>query len=64
MGNLVAGGTGKTPAVILIAGLLRDAGYKPAVLNADTEVRIRGREGCLTVINILSGSSDAADKPS
>ncbi len=33
VGNLTVGGTGKTPAVILIAALLRDGGRRPAVLS-------------------------------
>jgi tetraacyldisaccharide 4'-kinase len=33
VGNLTLGGTGKTPVVILIAGILRDQGLKPAVLS-------------------------------
>ncbi len=33
VGNLTLGGTGKTPIVILIAGILRDRGLKPAILS-------------------------------
>ena len=33
VGNLTLGGTGKTPIVIMIAGILRDNGLKPAVLS-------------------------------
>jgi len=33
VGNLAVGGTGKTPTVILIAGMLRDLGMRPAVLS-------------------------------
>ena len=32
VGNLAAGGTGKTPAVIWVVGRLREAGHRPAVL--------------------------------
>jgi tetraacyldisaccharide 4'-kinase len=33
IGNLTVGGTGKTPMVIQLAGMLRDRGYRPAVLS-------------------------------
>jgi tetraacyldisaccharide 4'-kinase len=33
VGNLVVGGSGKTPVVALLAALLRDAGYAPAILS-------------------------------
>jgi len=33
VGNVTAGGTGKTPIVILLARLLKDSGYRPAVLS-------------------------------
>ncbi len=33
VGNLTLGGTGKTPVVILIAQILRDNGFKPAILS-------------------------------
>jgi len=32
VGNITAGGTGKTPMTVYIAGLLKDAGKRPAVL--------------------------------
>jgi tetraacyldisaccharide 4'-kinase len=33
VGNLVVGGSGKTPIVAMLAALLRDAGYTPAILS-------------------------------
>lgn len=33
IGNVVAGGTGKTPMTIYVAGLLRQMGYRPVVLS-------------------------------
>jgi len=33
IGNLTVGGTGKTPMVIQLAGMLQDRGYRPAVLS-------------------------------
>ena len=33
VGNLVVGGSGKTPVVAMLATLLRDAGYAPAILS-------------------------------
>lgn len=33
VGNLVAGGAGKTPTALALAGLLRDQGYRPAILS-------------------------------
>ncbi len=33
VGNLAAGGTGKTPVAALVAGWLRDAGWRPAIVS-------------------------------
>ena len=32
VGNITVGGTGKTPAVIMLAQQLREKGWKPAIL--------------------------------
>jgi tetraacyldisaccharide 4'-kinase len=64
VGNLTVGGTGKTPMVILLAGMLRDRGMRPAVLS-------RGYGGKSTsevlVVSdgsqILAGPEEAGDEP-
>lgn len=33
VGNIAVGGTGKTPLVIALAGLLREAGYRPGIVS-------------------------------
>jgi len=64
VGNLAVGGTGKTPTVILIAGMLRDQGMKPAILS-------RGYGGsAVEDVNIVSDGNrvlmnpvEAGDEP-
>ncbi len=64
VGNLTVGGTGKTPTVIFMAHLLRDHGYRPAVLsrgyggnaNAPVNVVSDGNQ-------ILMGWREAGDEP-
>ncbi len=64
VGNLTVGGTGKTPTVIFMAHLLRDNGYRPAVLsrgyggnaNAPVNVVSDGNQ-------ILMGWREAGDEP-
>jgi tetraacyldisaccharide 4'-kinase len=64
VGNLTVGGTGKTPMVILLAGMLRDRGMRPAVLSrgyggkstSDVLVVSDGRQ-------ILAGPEEAGDEP-
>ena len=64
VGNLTVGGTGKTPTVIFLALLLKEHGYRPAVLS-------RGYGGCahspVNVVSdgnrILMGWREAGDEP-
>jgi tetraacyldisaccharide 4'-kinase len=64
VGNLTVGGTGKTPMVILLAGMLKDRGLRPAVLS-------RGYGGKNTAdvlvvsdgMQVLAGPDEAGDEP-
>jgi tetraacyldisaccharide 4'-kinase len=64
VGNLTVGGTGKTPMVILLAGMLKDRGLRPAVLSrgyggkstADVLVVSDGRQ-------VFAGPEQAGDEP-
>jgi tetraacyldisaccharide 4'-kinase len=53
VGNLVAGGTGKTPVVIALVAALRAAGFKPGVIS-------RGYGGSATHVMSVSPATDAA----
>jgi len=64
VGNITVGGTGKTPMVIMLANLLKEKGYKPAVLSRG----YRGKKK--TPVNIVSNgekvlmtSAEAGDEP-
>jgi len=65
VGNLTAGGTGKTPCVIFLARLLRDRGWSPAVL-----LRGYGRSGGTGLLvasagqGLLVPSPEAGDEAS
>jgi len=64
VGNITAGGTGKTPCVIMLAQMLQSHGFKPAILS-------RGYGGKSTKLvnivsdgkNILLDSKTAGDEP-
>ncbi len=64
VGNLTVGGTGKTPMVIRLAGMLKDRGLRPAVLSrgyggkstADVLVVSDGRQ-------LIAGPDEAGDEP-
>ncbi|MEN6317407.1 MAG: tetraacyldisaccharide 4'-kinase [Syntrophaceae bacterium] len=64
VGNITVGGTGKTPTVIMLAKLLKERGYRPAVLsrgyggNAKSPVNIVS-DGSKT----LMGHIEAGDEP-
>jgi len=64
VGNITVGGTGKTPMVILLARMLKAAGYRPAVLS-----RGYGRQGKARIsivsdgVSLLSSPLEGGDEP-
>lgn len=62
IGNLAVGGTGKTPAVIRLAGELRARGWRPAVLTRGHGRRVRGRV-VLAPGEAIPGPDVAGDEP-
>jgi tetraacyldisaccharide 4'-kinase len=56
VGNLTMGGTGKTPLVAAIAGILLRRGWKPSILT-----RGYGRAGKQTMVVVPPGAGRAAD---
>ena len=59
VGNVVAGGSGKTPLVIRLCQLARQAGYRPAVIS-----RGYGRSsGALAEVSKDSSPADIGDEP-
>ena len=64
IGNITVGGTGKTPAVYHIARLLKDSGYRVAILSRG--YRARGPGQGLVVADgrrVLAGPEAAGDEP-
>jgi tetraacyldisaccharide 4'-kinase len=57
VGNLVVGGSGKTPVVVMLAELLRDAGFAPAVVSRG----YKRRQGDQDVVIVSDGRSVLAD---
>ncbi len=59
VGNLVAGGAGKTPAVLALVGLLRQQGWTPGVIS-----RGHGRRGrAVQAVSRHSPAADVGDEP-
>jgi tetraacyldisaccharide 4'-kinase len=48
IGNITTGGTGKTPAVIRIAEILKQEGYKPGVISRGFSGTMSGRGGLIS----------------
>ncbi|MDO9530003.1 MAG: tetraacyldisaccharide 4'-kinase, partial [Syntrophales bacterium] len=64
IGNITVGGTGKTPMAIMLANLLKERGYKPAVLSRGYGGKNKNR---ITVVSdenhILAEFDEAGDEP-
>ncbi len=64
VGNLTIGGTGKTPTVIFLARILREAGRHPAVISRGYRGRVRGKSNVVSDgHNLLMGFREAGDEP-
>ncbi len=65
VGNLVVGGSGKTPVVAALAGLLRDGGYTPAVISRGYKRR-RAAQDVMIVsdgASVLANVETSGDEP-
>ena len=64
VGNITVGGTGKTPMVIMLANLLKEKGYRPAILSRGYGGKKKSRVNVVSDgRNILSGPDEAGDEP-
>jgi tetraacyldisaccharide 4'-kinase len=64
IGNLTTGGTGKTPVVLYLAGVLRRAGLHPAVLSRGYRGHAENKRLLVSDgVNTLCGPGDAGDEP-
>jgi tetraacyldisaccharide 4'-kinase len=64
IGNLISGGTGKTPMTILVARMIRDMGYCVVVLSRGYRGRMEKTGGVVgDGRTIFKGPDDAGDEP-
>ena len=64
IGNITVGGTGKTPMVIMLANLLKEKGYKPAVLSRGYKGKKKGRVNIVSNgATVLMTPAEAGDEP-
>ncbi|MHB8830294.1 MAG: tetraacyldisaccharide 4'-kinase [Syntrophales bacterium] len=64
VGNITVGGTGKTPTVIAIANLMKERGYRPAVLSRGYGGKSRGPVNIVSDgKTVLMGWKEAGDEP-
>lgn len=62
VGNIVAGGAGKTPAVIAVAAILRDAGFTPGIVSRGFG-RVVSDRGRIVAVEPGSDPAHAGDEP-
>ena len=64
VGNLTLGGVGKTPAVMMIAELLRQKGFKPAIISRGYKGKMEGKTGVVSDgQKVLLTAEVAGDEP-
>ncbi|MFO7715723.1 tetraacyldisaccharide 4'-kinase [Desulfosarcina sp.] len=64
IGNIIAGGTGKTPMTIMVAQLIRDLGYRVVVISRGYRGRMETAGGIVSDgKTIFQGPEDAGDEP-
>ncbi|MBC2712474.1 MAG: tetraacyldisaccharide 4'-kinase [Desulfosarcina sp.] len=64
IGNIIAGGTGKTPMTILVAQIIRDLGYRVVVISRGYRGRMEDKGGIVSDgETIFKGPEDAGDEP-
>jgi tetraacyldisaccharide 4'-kinase len=64
IGNLISGGTGKTPMTIMVARMIRDLGYRVVVISRGYRGRLEDTGGIVSDGKTLfRGPEDAGDEP-
>jgi tetraacyldisaccharide 4'-kinase len=64
IGNIAAGGTGKTPMTILVARMIRDMGYRVVVVSRGYRGRMEKTGGVVSDgRTVFTGPDDAGDEP-
>lgn len=65
VGNIVVGGSGKTPVVAAIARMLKDAGEQPAILSRGYARRVRSRDPLVVSdgSQVLADVQQSGDEP-
>jgi tetraacyldisaccharide 4'-kinase len=64
IGNITVGGTGKTPTVIMLAKMLKEKGYRPAILSRGYGGKTKSPVNVVSDgSKILMGHSEAGDEP-
>ncbi|BBO67500.1 tetraacyldisaccharide 4'-kinase [Desulfosarcina alkanivorans] len=64
IGNLIAGGTGKTPMTIMVAQCIRDLGFRVVVISRGYRGRMEDAGGIVSdAETVLQGPENAGDEP-